>query len=284
MIVPLLAILLLAACARNASTPPPDTPRLTPGVVMRDITFHSVALRRQMPYRVILPATMPPGKKLPVVYLLHGGGGNYRQWSNDSDVARFAEQGLILVMPEGYSSYYTNSATRPDDRYEDYIANDLIRDVESRFPVASGRSKRAIVGFSMGGFGAIKIALKHPELFAFVGGLSAALDVPTRPFSLLRVGQWREHRSIFGPWNGDVQHQNDPFVLARTADPAKAPYFYLTCGNQDALLPSNRQFAALLSEQRFPYEFHIEPGGHDWQHWNAQLPACFKSLAAHLGN
>ena len=91
---------------------------------MQDVTFHSVALNRDMPYRVVLPATRA-GQKLPVVYLLHGGGGGFRDWTNDSDVAGFAEQGLILVMPEGNSSYYVNSATRPDDRYEDYIVKDL---------------------------------------------------------------------------------------------------------------------------------------------------------------
>ena len=65
-----------------------------------------------------------------MLYLLHGGGGGFRDWSNYSDVAGYAERGLILVMPEGNSSYYTNSADRPQDRYEDYIVHDLIADVE----------------------------------------------------------------------------------------------------------------------------------------------------------
>lgn len=249
---------------------------------MRDVTFHSAALNRDMPYRVILPKIIASGAKLPVVYLLHGGGGDYREWSNDSNVARFAENGLILVMPEGNSSYYTNSATRPEDRYEDYIVGDLIHDVESRFPVAAGRSHRAVIGNSMGGFGAVKIGLKHPELFAFVGGLSSALDVPTRPFSIKRISQWRGHRSIFGPWNGEVQGQNDPYTLARSADPAAAPYFYLTCGDQEGLLLANRQFAALLEKRRFLFEFHEVRGGHNWNQWNPQLDACFRSLSGHL--
>jgi poly(3-hydroxybutyrate) depolymerase len=68
---------------------------------MHDVTFHSSALNRDMPYRVVLPANIASGERLPVVYLLHGGGGSFRDWTNDSDVAKFAEQGLILVMPEG---------------------------------------------------------------------------------------------------------------------------------------------------------------------------------------
>ena len=80
---------------------------------MRDVTFHSASLNRDMPYRVVMPANIPHRIRLPVVYLLHGGGGSFRDWSNYSDVARFAERGLILVMPEGDESYYTNSAEHP---------------------------------------------------------------------------------------------------------------------------------------------------------------------------
>jgi len=164
---------------------------------MVDVTFHSAALNRDMQYRTIVPVNVAPDQKVPVLYLLHGGGGGFHDWSNYSDVARYAERGLILVMPEGNSSYYTNSADHPQDRYEDYIVHDLIADVEHRFPALSGRANRAIAGVSMGGFGAVVLALKHPDLFVFAGGLSSALDVPSRPFSIKRVGQWQQHSSIF---------------------------------------------------------------------------------------
>jgi len=217
--------------------------------------LHSASLQPDMPYRVILPASVPPNFRLPVVYLLHGGGGGYKDWSNYSDVAQFAEHGLILVMPEGNSSYYVNAAERPRDRYEDYITKDLIADVESRFPVASGRTNRAIVGISMGGFGAVTLALKHPDLYAFVGGISPALDVPSRPFSFKRIGQYREHARIFGPWGSETRRANNPYVLAETADPSKVPYLYLTCGEQEGLLPGNKRFAAILQQRGFQYEF-----------------------------
>jgi len=109
---------------------------------MRDVTFRSAALNRDMQYRVVLPASIAAVAKLPVVYLLHGGGGNFRDWSNSSDSATFAERGLILIMPEGNDSYFVNASERPQDRYEDYIVNDLIADVESKFPVAAGRATR----------------------------------------------------------------------------------------------------------------------------------------------
>ena len=237
-----------------------------------------------MTYRAIFPAMPPGGSKFTVIYLLHGGGADFREWSNDSDVARFAEKGFILIMPEGNSSYYTNSVDRPHDRYEDYIVKDLIADVESRFPVASDTAHRAIVGISMGGFGAITLALKHPRLFAFVGALSPAVDVPSRPFSIKRVSQYRYHASIFGPWGSQSRRDSDPFVLARSADPNAVPFLFITCGEQEGLLPSNRQFARLLASSHFKFEFHSGPGGHDWNQWNAQLPATLASLAAHISS
>jgi len=102
-------ITLLAACSNKEPAQPPDHPQLTPNVSLRDITFHSTALNREMQYRVTLPSILPPEKKLPVVYVLHGGGAGFRDWSNYSDVARFAESGLLLVMPEGGTSYDTNA-------------------------------------------------------------------------------------------------------------------------------------------------------------------------------
>ena len=107
--------------------------------------------------------------------------------------------------------------------------------------------------------------------------------MPTRPFSIKRVQQWRHHSSIFGPWGSSTRHDNDPFVLARSADPAKTPYLFLTCGEQEGLLPANREFAGLLAQRRFRYEFHTVSGGHDWNQWNAWLPGLFKSLSEHLG-
>ncbi|HKV76558.1 MAG TPA: alpha/beta hydrolase family protein [Candidatus Sulfotelmatobacter sp.] len=268
---------LIVGCRKTDNATPSDHPRLTAKVTLRDITFRSAALSHDMQYRVISPLETT-GQRLPVVYLLHGGGGGFRDWSNYSDVASFAEQGLLLVMPEGESSYYTNAVDPPQDRFEDYITHDLITDVESKFPAAAGRANRAIIGVSMGGFGAVKIGLRHPDLFSFVGGLSSAIDVPRRAFSIKRLQQSRHYNAIFGSSGSQTRRDNDPFVLARSATPGAAPYFFLTCGEQEGLLPANREFAALLAQHHFRYEFHTVHGGHDWNQWNAWLPAVFRSL------
>ncbi|HTZ84613.1 MAG TPA: alpha/beta hydrolase family protein [Candidatus Acidoferrales bacterium] len=277
----LLPVVLFQACT-TTEKPEPDRPRLTRNVVLKDVTFRSASLGRDMPYRVILPATSPQREPLPVIYLLHGGGGGYRDWTNYSDVARYAESGFLLVMPEGGSSYYTNAVDPPSDRYEDYIVHDLIADVESRFPVASGRANRAIVGMSMGGFGAVTLGLRHTDLFTFVGGLSSALDVPRRAFVFKRFHQSRHFAAIFGPAGSSTRRASDPFVLIRAADPEKAPYFFLTCGEQEGLLPANREFAALLSQRHFRYEFHTLAGSHDWNQWDTWIPALFRSISEHM--
>lgn len=257
----------------------PDHPQIAPGVAMQDLTFYSAALQREMPDPVFLPANLPPGQKLPVVYLLHGGNGGYRDWSNRSDVSRYAAQGLILVMPEGAFSYYQNAAMKPQDKYEDYLTHDLIADVEVRLPVAKGRENRAIVGISMGGFAVVKLALSRPELFAFVGALSPSIDVCQRRFHLM---QWWRLTAIFGPVGSKTRTASDPFLLTQFANPAVTPYIYLTAGEMEALLFPNRRFAALLKDRSFAYEFHTKPGGHDWGEWNAQIPGCFESLLQHL--
>lgn len=277
------ALVLSTSCgAKQAERP--DHPVLSSRVVMRDVIFHSAALRRDMRYRVFFPASIRTDQKLPIAYLLHGGGGDFRDWSNYSDVSQFAENKLVLVMPEGNYSYYVNAVERPADRYEDYIVQDLLSDVEGRFPLAKGRANRAIVGVSMGGFGAIKIALSHPDLFAFAGALSPAIDVPRRQFSLRRVQQSTALRSIFGPSGSDARRRNDPFLIAKSVTPPSSPYLFLSCGRDESLLEPNRQFAALLAKQHLPYEFHIVPGGHEWAQWNEEVPKLFERLFAYVGH
>ena len=245
---------------------------------MQDVTFHSAALNRNMPYRVYLPAKLASGQKFSVVYLLHGSGGSFQNWSNYSDVAHYAAQGLILVMADGASSYYANAALKPEDRYEDYLVTDLISDVETRFPAATGRQNRAIVGVSMGGFAAIKLALARPDLFIFAGGISPAIDVPSRRFSWRRWGQSMRFRTIFGPSGSQSRQSSDPFVLVQSADPARTPYIYLTAETQEPLLDPIRRFTSRLHARHFLYEFHTKPGVHDWNEWDAQIPGCFASL------
>ena len=273
--------LTISGCHRAPQTRP-DHPWLAAGVRMQDVTFHSAALNREMPYRVYIPEEIAPGQKLSVVYLLHGGNGNFRDWSNSSDVAVYAVKGFILVMPEGAFSYYMNAVGKPGDRYEDFILKDLISDVEARFPAATGREHRALVGISMGGFAAIEFAFTRPEMFCFVGALSPPVEILQRRFSIRRWGEWWRIRTIFGPRGSESRLAHDPLAQVQTADPARTTYIYLGAGEGEPLLDPNRRFASRLKEFHFAHEFHREPGGHDWGQWDRQLPGCFESLMAHV--
>jgi S-formylglutathione hydrolase FrmB len=271
-------LVFITSCHRKAA-PEEDRPRIANGVRMQDFTFHSRALDRDMPYRAFLPKNMRPEMRLPVVYLLHGGNGGFRDWSNYSDVSQYAARGLILVMPEGGDlSYYMNAALKPRDRYEDYIFTDLIADVENRLPAATGRDHRAAIGISMGGFAVIEVALTRPDLFAFVGAFSPSVEVTHRRFNIFRSGQWWRMRSIFGPWGSYTRTSRDPFALVSTADPRKTPFIYMTAGDNEPLLGPDRHFASQLSERHFAHEFHIKPGGHAWDEWDSQISECFESL------
>jgi putative tributyrin esterase len=256
-----------------------DHPRLAPGISLRDVAFFSPALRRQMAYRVLMPVAITGS--LPVVYLLHAGGGTFRDWSNYTDVARLGN-GLLLVAPQGDYSYYTDAAARPQDRYESYLLDDLVADVQGRFPAQPTRDGRAVIGVSMGGFGALKVALRRPGHCVFAGAFSAAIDVPRRAFSWRRLRQSRAFEQIFGPPDSATRRDNDPFVLARQADPKTLPFLHLTCGAQEGLLAPNREFAALLARRGIAHQFRQLPGGHTWTHWNQQLAPMFASLRRHL--
>ena len=275
------ALAALAGCHRGQLALV-DHPRSFPGDVSKDVTFYSSALDRNMTYRVYLPRDVSAGARLPAVYLLHGCGTSFRDWSNYSDVGAYAAKGFILVMVDGACSYYVNAALNSKDRYEDYFVHDLISDAESRFPVSGDRENRAVVGVSMGGFAAVKLALTRPDLFAFAGAISPAVDVPSRSFSAKKWSQSMRFRTTFGPSGSETRLHSDPFVLVKSADPAHTPYLYITAGEQEPLLPPIRQFATLLKLRDYAYEFHTKPGGHDWNEWDTQIPGCFESLIAHI--
>ena len=176
------SLLHTSACHQMTETKP-DHPNIATGISLQDITFRSAALDRYMPYRVFRPSNPGAKSPLPVVYLLHGAGDDFRTWSNNTGVSKYAASGLMLVMPEGNLSYYLNAAGAHNERYEDYMLHDLIADVESRFPVRRDRAGRGIIGISMGGYAAIYYALSRADLFAFAAAISPALDVPSRGFT-----------------------------------------------------------------------------------------------------
>jgi S-formylglutathione hydrolase FrmB len=222
--------------------------------------------------------TMISGGRLHVLYLLHGNGGSYREWSQFSGIVGLVPADWMLVMPEGESSYWMNSATVAKDRYEDFITRDLIADAERELP--QGHVDRAIAGNSMGGFGAIVLAMKHPGLYRFAGAMSPPVDYPERGFSVRRWGQSMAIRSIFGADGSAARKADDPFVLARMADAKSMPYLWISAGDTEPLLPVVREFDTALTRSGIAHEFYVERGGHDWREWGGALPGLVKAMEA----
>ena len=276
-------VVLLAAlgclCSCHKATERQASVALPPGTILDDRTFHSDALDADATYRVIRPAVLPVGQPAHVLYLLHGYGNGYQDWSTQTPIAQLAARGYVLVMPEGHFSYYINSATKVHDRYEDFLTHDLIADAERGLQVPA-RSDRTIVGISMGGYAAIVLALKHPDLYGFAGALSPAIDVTQRPFELRRISQSLRLRGIFGPEGSATRSGYDPFLLAKAADPGVTPFLFLSVGNQESLREPVERFDALLRDEHIRHEFRLGDGGHDWQQWNRSLPALLESLEA----
>ena len=119
------------------------------------------------------------------------------------------------------------------------------------------------------------------DLFPFAAALSPPVDVPERAFGWRRPLQSISMRAVFGPPGSRERQAADPFVLAHATDPAHAPYLFLAVGHEP-LRPPILRFEALLDRVQAPHEFHIQPGGHEWRQWNAQLPDLFAALSSRL--
>ncbi len=244
-----------------------------PAHVFRDESFQSTALGRLIKYRVLLPADYESStrRRFPVLYLLHGLDGHYDDWSTRTQLAdRVRSIPLIVVMPEGGDSWYTN-AEDGSGRFEDYIASDLVHDVETKFRAIRARYGRAISGLSMGGYGAIKIALKHPGLFEAAGSLSGAFDAADPAFAKIFPAHTEEMGRIFGPPGSDARRENDIFVLAGDVSVANAPALYVACGEGDRFLGSNRRLVEILQKRGFTYEYHETAGAHAWDYWDRRV-------------
>jgi S-formylglutathione hydrolase FrmB len=256
--------------------PQPGLPRVI------DSAFRSLALARDMSYTILLPAGYDGShQRFPVLYLLHGWNGDHTNWCTLTNLARYAQAyPFIIVTPDGQNSWYVNSATIPADRFYDYIASDLISAIDAQYRTLALPQHRAIAGLSMGGYGALLLALRQPQMFAAAASISGALDGPTGVENVLPDVRESTGRA-YGAAMSATRSENDIFALVRTSS-TPLPYMFLQCGIQDVLLPSNRRFAAELSSAGIPYEYHELPGDHTWDFWDSALPPLLQVIASRI--
>ena len=256
---------------------------------VQTIQFESKLIGKTLPYNVLLPLDYnliaAKTKRYPVIYLLHGLTGHYNNWIEHTDLADcVTAYQFIIVMPEGNNGWYTDSATVPSEKYESYILQELIPDVEKRFRASREREGRAIGGLSMGGYGALKFGVKHPEMFVFVASLSGALDAASWTEADLKGLEfiWRTLQPVFGADKSETRAANDLRELYSELTPeriAALPYVYVDCGTEDQLLDINRSFVDILTKQKIPHEYRQLPGTHSWTYWDAQVQEVLKIAA-----
>ncbi|HWN08086.1 MAG TPA: alpha/beta hydrolase family protein [Pyrinomonadaceae bacterium] len=265
---------IFAASTRQEQSQAPKSGRI------QTIQFESKLVGKTLPYNVLLPVDYEqPGAKAkhyPVLYLLHGFSGHHDNWTTKTKLSDYAAQySMIIVTPEGNDSWYIDSATVPSDKYEKYIIEELIPDVQRRFRVSAVREARAIAGLSMGGYGALKFGFKHPEMFAFAGSLSGAISAAMWGEKELSPGPIRESLlQTFGPADSSTRVANDVPRLARefsSKPKAALPFLYIDCGTEDFLFKDNRDFMQLLAELKIPHEYRQLPGTHNWKYWDTQV-------------
>ena len=253
---------------------------------LREELFHSSALGREMKYRVLVPQAYEGSlQRYPVLYLLHGLTGDYKDWTTRTNLAEYTRAlPLIVVMPDGENQWYTNAADG-SARFEDFITTDLPANVVSKYRTVNSRYGRSIAGLSMGGYGALKIALKRPAQFVVVGSFSGAFGVTMegKYDRMIASAKAPPLAQIFGAADSDTRKQNDLLLLAPALKPAGAPYIYIDCGTSDTLLAENRAVVAAIHAAGAAYEYHEVAGAHSWDYWDRRirefLPLLMKRLA-----
>lgn len=258
---------------------------------VRYASFTAPSLSREVAYAVDLPPTYADGARTyPVVYVLHGLFESHAFWERRGLaeilaglLARSELPEIVVVAVDGGNSFFLNG---PQGRYEDLVTRDLLGHVEATYRVARGRGTRALLGVSMGGYAALRIALKEPSLFAAVATHSAML-LTKPPAREDGAGRWHMdafQRAFGDPIDAALWSASDPLRLARAADAKTAPALWFDCGAQDrfGLFAGNQALHEALEARGITHEFTLPPGDHGYEYVRTVLPRSLRFLASRL--
>jgi S-formylglutathione hydrolase FrmB len=240
-----------------------------------------------VPYCIVLPASFDAdkSKRFPILYSLHGLGDNEQffvhsgLWNVVENLRERSElKDFLIATPAGGATFYINSKDGKV-RYEDFLLQEFFPFIEKRYRAAPGRPNRAISGVSMGGYGALHLAFRHPQLFSSVSAHSAALIEKLPAFiSVPQSPRARILGAVFGsPPDLSFWDANSPLSLARTANLAGLT-IYFDCGDQDDYGFDSGATALdkILTARKIPHEFHLYPGHHDPAYFAAHLPSSLQ--------
>ncbi len=248
------------------------------------ITMNSAALSMNTTVRVCFPEMtgMDRGKPYPydpnvryqTLWLLHGGGGDSSDWVRKTNIERYANEAkLIVVCPSSYNSLYSDM--HYGDKYYTYITEELPRMMKYFFPISDKREDNFVAGLSMGGYGALKWAMNRPEMFAYAGSFSGAVDMT----NILKENHLhdgvldRNFLIAFGSVDKVENTYQDVLYMANknVAEGKLLPKFYLTCGTEDFCYKFNVNARNVFNELGIDYTWDERPGNHTWDYWDAAV-------------
>jgi S-formylglutathione hydrolase FrmB len=227
-----------------------------------------------LPQRTLADAKSKRKPKYRTLYLLHGHSDDHTAWQRWTSIERYVEGlNLVVVMPAVHLSFYNDMAY--GGKYWQFISEEVPAVVRDIFPLSSDRKDNFVAGLSMGGYGAFKLALTHPERFAAAASLSGALDIRavTSPRNDRNNRIWlAEMRTVFGDLSKVPGSKNDLLALARKV--AKAPVkprLYQCCGTEDALYADNTRFRDSVRKLPLDLTYEEGPGEHNWAYWDKMI-------------
>lgn len=244
--------------------------------------FNSEVLGISVSLNAIIPQSSPAVKnrKYPVLYLLHGLSDDHTIWMRRTAIERHVEgMGLAVIMPSVNRSFYADM--KYGYKYWTFISEELPAFVQSIFPISDKREDTFATGLSMGGYGAMKLALNYPEKFAAAASLSGALD---NVYSVDNK-QFPDYEIIFGE-NAKIKGTNcDLFYLAEKVAASKEPkpMLFQCCGTEDFLYEDNIRFRDFCRKLPLEYTYEEEPGDHNWGYWDMKIQSVLKWLPLKKG-
>ena len=264
------------------------------GTVKEGLTVHSEILNKDVRYTIYLPFDYKTSNRFyPVVYLLHGFTDNDIGWIQfgeanlivDEAIANREIAPMILVMPDGGVSYYINNYNSAI-MYEDFFIKEFIPYIESHYRIRTGKRYRGIAGLSMGGYGTLVNALKHPDMFSACAAFSAAIYNDDEIKQVSQSDWELKYGILYGPGLAGKDRvnktfiKNNPFHIIQNADPIKIKQLriYIDCGDDDQFSESNSLFHVLLLKKKIQHEFRMRDGGHRWNYWRSGLVNALKFI------
>ncbi len=265
------------------------------GSVRESLIVKSAILGRDVKYSIYLPADYEKSdRSYPVLYLLHGSGDNETGWVQFGEVNKITDDAvkkgesapMIIVMPDGGLTGFINNFDNRV-RYEDFFTQEFMPFIEKTYRIRAQKRFRAIAGLSMGGYGTLVLATKHPELFAAAAPLSAGVRTDQEMTEIdsayyaqtmgVRNGQGLKGKERLTPH----YYQNSVLKLLENGNAAalKTVRFYIDCGDDDFLIKGNMAIHGLMIDKKIPHEFRVRDGGHSWTYWRAAMSEVLKFIS-----